>query len=506
MSETRDKDALTRALAAWPAAEKPQSDWDDMAAAVVDRIEAGDPGTTKSYLADEKIFAAPVGQLPEEGHNSAHASPVSTRDAKKPTPENGPMSFAADREGERKSLQDLARLASLTPAPPSTAPKSPAARAGEAKGDDSGLINLAALAAPSTDTVAGPATPAPGLASAGLFDEDPASMAPPSVAPPSVRSAPAPSARISAAPISAVPSAPVSAAPISAAPISAASAASAASMAPISAVPSAPVSAAPMMAPTKKKSSAGLIIVGALVGVAALAAGGAFVVRGQLAKQQAVAMAPKTEAAPTVATPAPKADDNKVAQADTPSTPSTDSVDPSQLPSPNAAAPKTTLAAKGAPVAAPKAAASAEPKKADEKPEGPQMSAKDLPQTAPGASGGLNDAMRQAAGPSTTTNDNGSDKKGPDYAPGSVPQKPSQGALTGALGAVLPSARACLGPDDPVSRATVVFSSNGAVQSVAVSGGAAGKPAEGCIKGALGKAKLQPFAESTYTTTVTVRH
>ena len=104
------------------------------------------------------------------------------------------------------------------------------------------------------------------------------------------------------------------------------------------------------------------------------------------------------------------------------------------------------------------------------------------------------------------TSDNGSDKKGPDFAPGSVPQKPSQGALTGALGAVLPGARACLGPDDPVSRATVVFSSNGSVQSVAVSGGAAGKPSEGCIKSALGKAKLQPFAESTYTTTVTVRH
>jgi len=409
------------------------------------------------------------------------------------------MSFAADREGERKSLQDLARLASMTPAPPSTAPKaatSSAARPGEAKGDDSGLINLAALAAPSgpsTDTVAGPATPAPGLASAGLFDEDPASMAPPSVRPPVVApvSAP-PSARISAAPVSV---APISAAPISAAPISAASAA------PVSAA-----SVVPMMAtPQKKKSSAGLIIVGALVGVAALAAGGAFVIRGQLAKQQTVAMAPKAvEAAPTAA-PVAKTDD-KVAQADTPSTPSTDAIDPSQLPGPNAAAPKTTLAAKGAPVVAPKAAASAEPKKVEDKTEGPQMSAKDLPQTTPGASGGLNDAMRQAAGPSTTTSDNGSDKKGPDFAPGSVPQKPSQGALTGALGAVLPGARACLGPDDPVSRATVVFSSNGSVQSVAVSGGAAGKPSEGCIKSALGKAKLQPFAESTYTTTVTVRH
>ena len=134
------------------------------------------------------------------------------------------------------------------------------------------------------------------------------------------------------------------------------------------------------------------------------------------------------------------------------------------------------------------------------------MSAKDLPQATPGASGGLNDAMRQAAGPTSAGTDNANDKKGPEFAPGSVPQKPSQGALTGALGAVLPGARACLGPDDPVSRATVVFTSNGSVQSVSVSGGAAGKPSEGCIKGALSKAKLQPFAEATYTTTVTVRH
>ena len=37
-------------------------------------------------------------------------------------------------------------------------------------------------------------------------------------------------------------------------------------------------------------------------------------------------------------------------------------------------------------------------------------------------------------------------------------------------------------------------------------GGAAGKPAEACIKSALMKAKVQPFAEPTYTANVTVRH
>jgi hypothetical protein len=78
--------------------------------------------------------------------------------------------------------------------------------------------------------------------------------------------------------------------------------------------------------------------------------------------------------------------------------------------------------------------------------------------------------------------------------------------VTGALGAVLPAARACLGPDDPISRAVVVFGSSGVVQSVSVSGGAAGKPAEACIKGALMKAKVAPFAEATYSAPVTIRH
>ena len=91
-------------------------------------------------------------------------------------------------------------------------------------------------------------------------------------------------------------------------------------------------------------------------------------------------------------------------------------------------------------------------------------------------------------------------------AAGNIPQKPSQGAVTGAIGAVLPGARACLGPDDPISRATVVFASDGAVERVNVTGSAAGKPIEACIKGALMKAKLQPFAEPSYTANITIRH
>jgi hypothetical protein len=77
--------------------------------------------------------------------------------------------------------------------------------------------------------------------------------------------------------------------------------------------------------------------------------------------------------------------------------------------------------------------------------------------------------------------------------------------VQGAVNAVLPGARGCLGPDDPVSKATVVFQSDGTVQSVAVTGSASGKPAEQCIKNALSKAKVQPFAEPTFSFPVTVR-
>jgi hypothetical protein len=70
---------------------------------------------------------------------------------------------------------------------------------------------------------------------------------------------------------------------------------------------------------------------------------------------------------------------------------------------------------------------------------------------------------------------------------------------------VLPGARGCLDPDDPVSRVTVTFQSDGSVQNVAVSGGAAGKPAEACIRSALMKARVQPFAQPSFSFGTTIR-
>ncbi|WP_394846595.1 hypothetical protein LZC95_03910 [Pendulispora brunnea] len=88
---------------------------------------------------------------------------------------------------------------------------------------------------------------------------------------------------------------------------------------------------------------------------------------------------------------------------------------------------------------------------------------------------------------------------------GGVPQKPSNGAVQSALSSVLPRARACLRGDDGVSRVTLTFDSSGKVQSSSLAGPAAKKPAEACIKAALGKMKLPPFAEPKFSAIVTVR-
>jgi hypothetical protein len=70
---------------------------------------------------------------------------------------------------------------------------------------------------------------------------------------------------------------------------------------------------------------------------------------------------------------------------------------------------------------------------------------------------------------------------------------------------VLGGARACVAGQDAPSSATVTFGSDGRVQSVGVSGPAAGTPAEACIKAALSKARVQPFARPSFTVSTPVR-
>jgi hypothetical protein len=83
--------------------------------------------------------------------------------------------------------------------------------------------------------------------------------------------------------------------------------------------------------------------------------------------------------------------------------------------------------------------------------------------------------------------------------------RPSAGAAQAAVGSVLGAARACVAGHPQPSSAQLVFSSDGQVQSVAVAGPAAGTPAAGCIESALKKARVQPFAASSFSLGVTIR-
>lgn len=400
-----------------------------------------------------------------------------------------------DRERDRRSLQDLAKMA-LTPPPPSVSvPSGPNSasgvqRAGEAK-DDSGIVDLAAAAA--SDPQGAERAKSTALASAGLFDDEPQSVRPGAVAQPVPTIPPMPASIPPSVPPAAHPAtllAPVATpmpVPVSAVP---------AALAPVASV----ASVAPEAAPAKKGGKLVAVVFG-LFAVSAVAAGTFVFLKGQKAAHEGtVAMNDKTTATPT---PVAKADPPPAeTAAPAPSEPGT-GLDALPTASPADAKiagkhPRTT----GRPGAAGPAAAKPA---APEAKEDPKVAQKDIAAAPTGPAGALGDEMRKAVGASDPTPAAGpAGATGP--AAGSVPQKPSQGAITGALGAVLPEARRCLGPDDPISRASVVFGSNGTVQSVNVSGGAAGKPAEACIKGALLKAKVAPFAEAQYSAPVTIRH
>jgi hypothetical protein len=86
-----------------------------------------------------------------------------------------------------------------------------------------------------------------------------------------------------------------------------------------------------------------------------------------------------------------------------------------------------------------------------------------------------------------------------------LPEAPSFGAVRSALATQLGSAKACLHDGQGASRANVTFGSDGRVQSVAVSGPAAGTPAEACIRGALSRATLAPFSRPTFSVAFTIR-
>jgi hypothetical protein len=434
---------LDEVLAAWPAAERSALEWDDSAEHVLSLIGSADSGrlTKASKGVSDEDLLGPP--LPTAPGEVQGSPPIETRT-------EGTGMTTESRERDRAGFRDLARLANMTP-PPSSVPPVRAAETsapGEGKKDweeNSGVIHLGAL--PTTETAESkPKAPA-GVSA--------------SVAQSTMRSA-------------------------------------GNELKPV-------VAAHDEKQEEKrdeKKRGSRWVAISSVVAAAAVAAGVFFGMQrtdsapSPAAATVAVASPPTT--APVAAQPA------AVPATASPLSAGDRGVDPASLPPASTGA--TTTAAPHGP--APTVAA-AKPGGAPAAPTTDPALVAVVPTAtaAPTASASLKDLMQQAAGvtssPTATAATTSPDEGLP--APGSVPLKPSQGAIQGSLGAALPSARACLGPDDPISHATITFKSDGSVQSVGVSGGAVGKPAEACIRSALSKARVAPFAQPTFTATATVR-
>jgi hypothetical protein len=257
-----------------------------------------------------------------------------------------------------------------------------------------------------------------------------------------------------------------------------------------------PIGDAKAKPPVEKQKRSGLLIAN-VIGALAIAAAAVFFVRSRHAEPPP---------APVAQTP-PPATATPVAAKATAAAPHDDAIDPMALPlvsAPTATmtgvlpmAPATALApvaiASGPPSASASAAPSSDP-------------AATVASAAPSSSATLEDQMRQAAGPSVSATGEPPAAADTSTGPiGNVPMKPSQGVVSGALGAVMPAARACLDADDPVSHATVVFRSDGSVKSVSIEGGIAGKPQEACVRAALMKARVPPFAQPDFMGFATIR-
>jgi hypothetical protein len=272
---------------------------------------------------------------------------------------------------------------------------------------------------------------------------------------------------------------------------------------------------APAAGRESARGGGAFVRIGAVLGFAAIAAGAFFVVRS--VRAPSMASAPVAVAAPHAG--AETAPAVAAMQAPAPTPAANPGVDPLSLPKENAkdlAAAQghhatrawhpthgaQTLVAKADPKEAEEAAPAAKAEPVAAKAEAPAAAA------AVPANNALLNSMMAAATPAAAAKPEGTPVPAAaaiGAGGGGVAPHPSQGQVTGALGSVLSEARGCLNEGDGVSRAHVVFGSDGAVQSVAVSGFAAGKPVEACIKAALGKAHVPAFAEASYGATVTVR-
>lgn len=514
MSETRNNrkpmPSIDAALREWPEAEKSASDWEERAESVMGRLRRGERGASAAYVSNEDLLSDPLGHSEEDGHkDSAPGAPVIHPTATPRTREGVKMQ-TIDRDRDRKSLQDLAKMAQgMTPPPSSVAAFGPVPSSrsvtnlgadANKKADDSGIVDLAAASA--ADPEAAMRAQTTPLASQSLFDDARDIPPPPPVnAPPASYAPPPPSGQHAVhayqQPAPSVPPPPVASVP-----------------------PPSMASVHPL-APSleKKKSGAGALVLafGSVLAIGAVAAGGFLYIRSHKAPEPTATAAAPAEVKPAVVAENKPAETAEPAKAAEPAIAEDGAMDLAALP--NASSTKSG-GAKVATRSAKPASAKAEPAekatstedadkaKADKAKLDKALAGNDTP-AAPAAPAGppgdLGAAMNAASGGGKMQEQKpaaGSSGAGG----GNVPQKPSQGAVTGALGAVLPAARDCLGPDDPISKASVVFNSDGSVASVSVSGSAAGKPAASCIEKQLRKAKLTPFAEPTYTANITIRH
>ena len=468
-----EADRIDEALAAWPAnARTTEADWDAAAQRVVDHVDSGVRAKSATLLAggvnDEDLLAPPLPETSDERSQissrdvaiskvAAITSPSSTgrpesgrgRSASQNSRRDG-MSTQTERQRDRSSFKELAALAAI---PPPASAGSVAPASGPVSGP------------PSSRKIAPRSEPQPSVDpdDSGLVDLHMSAASDPQA---SERALTTPLASVGL--LAHEPPGTEN-------------------------VASSRPNAQPKPEEKGQKTRTGVVLfLGGLVVLAAAAAGGMVFVRtgapsrvfppvGEHAAPVALRVEPAVPAARAIPVPdtAPEMTEK--------------------------VAPKALVAASKAGGGEKRAAAkpSAKEPVAKEARTEPQVAAPEKPPAAAPA-GDLGAAMQKEVGPQDKATP-ASQPTGPAPSDGTVPQKPSQGQVAGAIGAVLQSARACLGPDDPVSKALVVFGSSGAVSSVTVSGHAAGTPAEACIKTAFGKAKVSPFAETRYAANVTVR-
>lgn len=249
-------------------------------------------------------------------------------------------------------------------------------------------------------------------------------------------------------------------------------------------VPSVTRSAA---APAKGKKRTALTAL-LLVGVASMAA--VFVFRSSQQKSQVAAPVEKPVAVATSET-------NEAPKPPETTAPAQDGLSLNDLPQADAPAPsaETRHAKPGAHVTT-----TAAQDKPAAKPEGKTvLTEKDLASTG-GDPGDLAGAMKDAVGGGNK--DVAAKQAAVETNPNARQLRPPPGQVVGAINAVLPGARACLGPDDPVRNGSIVFANDGAVTRVDLSGS---KANDECIKTALSKARVQPFSDESFTTRITVR-